>query len=202
MSLNVIALSDLLSMLPLEEVQSILDQFKSITITGSESAHDVETFLKEKAINFDKSNLAKTHLVFASYKSEQILVGYYAIISKPFIFTKRQYSHFSKSLLKRLRQKSVKNIEVDNLIINGYLIGQLGKNYNQDALATKSLDGNILLNLAYETIMDAQRLTGGSYIWLEYEDNGKLRNFYKSFGFTEIENFTTTNNLKMAILKI
>lgn len=43
---------------------------------------DVEYFIKHKAIEFSKQGLAKTHLVFCSYKSEPVLVGYFTLANK------------------------------------------------------------------------------------------------------------------------
>ncbi|WP_242449665.1 hypothetical protein [Staphylococcus delphini] len=103
---------------------------------------------------------------------------------------------------KKLQQKGETHSGNDNLIIQGYLIAQIGKNYSKEALATKSLNGEDLLTLAYEMVESGSKIFGGSYIWVEYEDNEKLKKYYKDFGFTEIENHTSQNGLKMAIMKI
>ncbi|HGO4543073.1 TPA: hypothetical protein ACQSMA_002847 [Staphylococcus aureus] len=83
-----------------------------------------------------------------------------------------------------------------------YLIGQIGKNFKEDALKTKEITGYKLLELAYQTILEAQELTGGSFAYLEYEDVDKLRDLYKRFGFRELTDYRTQNNLCMAILRI
>ena len=44
---------------------------------------DVEFFLKEKAIIFQRMNIARTYLVYATYKDKPVLVGYFAIALKP-----------------------------------------------------------------------------------------------------------------------
>ena len=41
---------------------------------------DVENFLKAKAIDFAKQALSQTHLVFASFKNQPVLVGYFCIV--------------------------------------------------------------------------------------------------------------------------
>lgn len=51
-------------------------------------------------------------------------------------------------------------------------------------------------------VLEGANIFGGSYIWIEYEDVDRLREFYRKFGFTEIKDHTSENNLKMAILKI
>lgn len=208
MTLKILSLSELLNgpkseiKEKISEIQKILSTFETISITGSESAQDVENFLKNKAIDFDRQGLARTHLVFSQYKNKTVLVGYFTINNKPLVFTKRMLSKCSKTLKKKLYQKGETRLNSDNLIIQGYLIAQLGKNYSSEALDTKSLKGSDLLTLAYEMILEGSNLFGGSYIWVEYEDTEKLRDFYSQFGFTEIEDYESHKDLKMAILKI
>ncbi|MDO5375986.1 MAG: hypothetical protein Q4F01_07345 [Staphylococcus rostri] len=208
MTLKILSLSELLKGTKREikekipEIQKILDTFETISITGSESAQEVENFLKNKAIDFDRQSLAKTYLVFSQSKNKGILVGYFTINNKPLVFTKRMLSRCSKTLKKRLYQKGETYLNSDNLIIQGYLIAQLGKNYAPEALATKSLKGSDLLILAYKIISEGSNFFGGSYIWVEYENTDKLRAFYANFGFTEIVEYQSHNNLKTAILKI
>lgn len=208
MGLKVLSLSELLTGTKQEinekipAIQNMLNTFETISITGSESAHDVDYFLKNKSVLFDKQGLSRTHLVFSSYKGQSILVGYFTISNKPLVFTKRMLDKCTKTLKKKLQQKGETHSGNDNLIIQGYLIAQIGKNYSKEALATKSLNGEDLLTLAYEMVESGSKIFGGSYIWVEYEDNEKLKKYYKDFGFTEIENHTSQNGLKMAIMKI
>ena len=70
--------------------------------------------------------------------------------------------------------------------IKGYnialpLIGQLGKNYYNGY--DKLITGDVLLKLACSKIKETQDILGGRYVFLECEDNEKLRNFYESNGF-------------------
>ncbi|MGX0020298.1 putative GNAT family N-acyltransferase [Staphylococcus hominis] len=90
----------------------------------------------------------------------------------------------------------------ENLLIQGFLIAQIGKNYSEEALKTKAVTGKDLLTLAYEMIDEVQKISAGSYVWVEYEDVDRLRDFYKDFGFTEIKDHLSENGLRMAILKI
>ena len=45
------------------------------------------------------------------------------------------------------------------------------------------ISGDILLKLACDKIKEIQNLMGGRYVFLECEDNDKIRNFYESNGF-------------------
>ena len=46
----------------------------------------------------------------------------------------------------------------ENLLIQGFLIAQIGKNYSENALKTKAVTGKDLLTLAYEMIDEVQKL--------------------------------------------
>ncbi|MFH4875850.1 hypothetical protein [Staphylococcus cohnii] len=133
MTLKILSLSELLTGTKQEikekipEVQNILDTFETISITGSKSAHDVDRFLKTQAIEFDRQRLAGTHLVFSQYKNKSVLVGYFTINNKPLVFTKRLLSKCSNTLKRKLYQKGETHSGNDNLIIQGYLIAQIGK---------------------------------------------------------------------------
>ena len=60
----------------------------------------------------------------------------------------------------------------------------------------------MILSLAYDTLLQAKMIVNAKYVWLECTDNPKLLNFYKSFGFTEINNYTSENKLKLLIMKL
>ena len=90
----------------------------------------------------------------------------------------------------------------DGYIVNSYLLGQLGKNYSEEINENNQISGMQLLTLAYDTLMEAKKIINVRYVWLECEDIEKLLSFYKTFGFEEIENFTSVNNLKVLIMKL
>ena len=68
-------------------------------------------------------------------------------------------------------------------IVAAPLIGQLGKNFSEgnDML----ISGAELLNLAIEKVKLVQKEVGGKFVYLECEDNDKLKNFYRSNNFKE-----------------
>ncbi|MBZ8174742.1 hypothetical protein [Staphylococcus delphini] len=203
MSVEVISLSSLINNFEEDEVKSILNTFESRDFSGSDSSHEVESFLKEKAIYYDKNDFSKTHLIFSSYKGNKILIGYYSIGINSIRFTKKQLSRYSSKLKGQLKNKANKNDkETGNIELTCYLIGQIGKNFKNEAIKSYSLNGAKILELAYQTILEAQSLTGGSFVYLEYEDTDKLRNMYKNFGFKELPDFRTQNGLCLAIMRI
>ena len=144
---------------------------------------DVEYFLREKAIEFSKQGFSKTHLVFASYKGEKKLVGYYALASKSIQVSKEV---LSKTMQKRMARFGTYNAEIKQYILPTILIAQLGKNYTDGM--DKLIAGSDLLNMACDEVRRVQKSIGGKFVYLECEDKNKLRNFYKKSGFNEFGN--------------
>jgi hypothetical protein len=58
------------------------------------------------------------------------------------------------------------------------------------------------LNSAFENALLAQKIAGGSFVWIEYEDTEKLREIYERYGFSEIPDYLSPNNLKLAIKQL
>ena len=62
---------------------------------------DVEYFLSRKAMEFSQHGWAQTHLVFASYKEEWVLVGYFALANKYIRISAKKLGKASGSLRRR-----------------------------------------------------------------------------------------------------
>lgn len=203
MSLNVIQLQDLLKSenASEEEIKKILLTFVSVRFNNSNEPHDVETFLHCKAISFENMDLARTYLVFSEYQQKNILVGYFSISNKPLVIAKRNFQKLPNSLKKKLMGIGHKT-EMDNYEIKGYLLGQLGKNYSEEALKTKALDGNDLLQLATDAMHVAYKASGGRIFYLECDDDEKLKRFYHDAGFRELEDFKSVNGYCIFVRKI
>lgn len=139
---------------------------------------DVESFAKQKAIEFAKQGLAQTHLVFASFRESPVLVGYFSLANK--------YIHIDKKALSsRLRQRVSKFAVLDSgigkYVLACPLIGQIGKNYSSGF--DKLITGDELLKMACDKVGEAQLILSGRTVYLECEDKPCLNEFYKSNGF-------------------
>ena len=157
-----------------ERVKSILSCF------SSPLNKDVEQFLRSKAIEFSKSGIAQTHLIFTSYKGELVLIGYFTLAPKVIVATKNS---LSKTLQKRMLKFAKYIPEIKGYILTTPLIGQLGKNYQNGY--DKLISGDELLKMACDKISLIQYEIGGRYAYLEFEDKPKLIDFYKRNGFVE-----------------
>ena len=120
MSVRVVSLDDMLESLDIEVVKEVLSSFQSIK---EDEPHDVEVFLHRKAIDFEKTALASTYLVFDT--ETNILLGFFSLANKPLTMSKKNFDSLSRNQQKKLRQ-SGRTIET-KFQINSYLIGQLGK---------------------------------------------------------------------------
>ena len=88
---------------------------------------DVEKFLKEKAIIFEKNDISRTSLIFAhGSKRDLILVGYYTIAQKPFKIT--------DGVSNKARKEIAGHHFFTKQPIPALLLGQLGKNYSEKSL--------------------------------------------------------------------
>ena len=143
---------------------------------------DVESFLKEKAIPFEKQGISATHLIFTSYKGESVLVGYFTLASKYF-HVGLSGTRLSSNMKHRIHRFGVYDADIKKEIITAPLIGQIGKNFSNgyDQLIT----GDELLKIACDTVKMSQAIVGGRLVYLECEDVIGLRSFYERNGFLE-----------------
>lgn len=166
-------LDDMLEAIGEDKVSSILASY-SCPLNS-----DIEDFLKHKSIPFSKQGLAKTHLVFASFKGEPVLVGYFALAFKTFFI--RCTPMLSSKMRSRLRKFARKIAESNGYEISAPLIAQLGKNYSNQL--NTLITGDELLTMACDKVGDIHSLMGGKIAYLECEDKPKLLSFYKRHGF-------------------
>lgn len=200
MALNVISLSDLIkSDSTEEEIESLLFSFECKSL--SHGASDVEDFIHNKAIHFEKMDMSRTYLVLSSYKNIPYLAGYFSIANKSLIIPKKQFRKISNSFQKKLMGFGHKT-DMQNYECRGYLLGQLGKNYNEIACKAKQISGNELLSLSYEKVKEAYATAGGRILHLECEDNEKIKNFYSSNGFRQLDDYVSSNNFCLFVKQI
>ena len=165
----------------LKDIYNTLGESRTKDVLKDYKCHlnsDVEYFLKEKAIEFSKQDISRTFIVTSQFQSKDVIVGYFAIANKS--------TTIKKSILSNTKRKKLlkyAKYENDN---KGYtialpLIGQLGKNYNNEY--NKLITGDILLKFACDKIKETQDILGGRYVFLECEDNQKIKEFYESNGF-------------------
>jgi len=201
-SLEVVQLKDLLDTgRSKEEIQQILLTFCSLPCSNPDEVHDVQFFLHNKAIEFEKMDISRTFLVFSTYKNTPYLAGYYSLSNKPLVISKKNFSKMSNSLKKSLMGIGHKT-DAANYEVKGFLLGQLGKNFSPQALAANMASGADLIALAHESMYQAYRTVGGRIFYLECEDVQPLKDFYIKLGFREIQNYRSDSGYCIFVQRI
>lgn len=140
---------------------------------------DVEKFMRVKAIEFAKHGWSQTHLLFASYKKEPVLAGYFTLTNKYIMINADK--KMSKTLRKRISAFATFDSNIKKYFMTAPLIAQLGKNYANDY--NKLISGDELLAVACDKIRSIQVDLGGRFTYLECEDKPVLTEFYQRNGF-------------------
>lgn len=132
---------------------------------------DVEEFLKNKALEFERRDKSRTYLIFSDSSS---LLGYFTLSLNALPFRE----NVSKNTIRRIDGFS-KDVQAVGII----LIGQFGK----DAEKSKNMNGNELLEICLRTIERAKDIIGGRFIMLECLDIDKVVKFYSENGFQYLQ---------------
>lgn len=171
---SILSLNDILHEEGEDFCRRILSQF------SCPKNRDVEKFLVHRsAIDFAKQGIAQTFLVYASYKKEPVLCGYFTFALKYIIVNPHSVSN---TTARRLRKFSMPSSGTNgSLVIMAPLIAQLGKNYANGY--NKLITGDELLTMALDKIKEAQMILGGKVVYVECEDVDYLKKFYQSNGF-------------------
>jgi|SRR5690625_481528 len=203
MALNIVALNELLykSSYSEEDIKKLLFSFETISSIAEPGVNDVEYFLHNRAIQYEKLSLSRTFLVMSTYQGNSFIAGYFSISQKPLVINKNNFNKLSNNLKKRLMGVGHRT-EQKSYGIQGFLLGQIGRNFSEVATKAKSVSGDDLLFLAYKKIQEAHRLVGGRIVYLECEDIDKVKSFYKRNGFAEIEHFKSSNGMCIFVKKI
>lgn len=146
---------------------------------------DVEFFLRKKAVSFAKQGWAQTHLVFASYQDQPVLVGYFALSNKYIRISAKLLGRAGSTLRKRIQKYATYDSTVKAYFLSAPLIAQLAKNYANGY--DKLITGDELLAEACSKISRIQFELGGRFAYLECEDKTCLTDFYKRNGFCEFD---------------
>ncbi len=142
---------------------------------------DVENFLRNDAVEFTKKNQSVTYLVLSEENGD--MLGYFTLTIKPITANPDKFSNTVKRKLLRVGEYD----EDQNMItLPAYLIAQLGRNF--DTRIKTPITGVLLLKTAMKVIEELQYDIGGMVVFLEAEDNDKLRTFYiKENGYKEFK---------------
>jgi hypothetical protein len=167
MAFTVIRLNDLMN-----EVgdEFFMELFSDFSCPVNE---DIEFFLKEKAVIFQRMDVSRTFLVFSSYQGKNVLVGYYALALRTL--------PIRRGVSKTQRKRLTGSKSSDLTFVASILIGQMGKNYTHGY--NKLITGKELLSLVLRKVLEIHQDVAGKVVFLECADHPKLCNFYEDCGF-------------------
>lgn len=146
---------------------------------------DVEGFLREDAIPFEKAHKSRTYLVVKRRPANQDLaiLGYFSLA----ISWMRISQDVSRSKVRKLNGIGEKRD------VSCYLIGQLGKNdeYSGD------IDGNRLISYAMSLLQNGHEQLGGRFVRVDCRDVKALCKFYERNGFTSYQKDRTSSLMQL-----
>ena len=139
---------------------------------------DIEGFINNKAVLFNRKGKSKTHLVLnqdALEKGDIEIVAYFSLA----IHLLKVPEGTSASQVRRLDGLYSRKGGDPITEIPSFLIGQLAKN---DTYAS-SISGSLLLEYALSAISSAEEIVGGRVVYIECRDIPKVISFYENNGF-------------------
>lgn len=134
---------------------------------------DIQDFLTDRAIPFEKAHKSRTYLIVAPGSSRCARLSILAYFSVA-IHHLQIPDAVSKSMKRKL------NGIFNNDIVPCYLIGQLARS---DSCSKMGLGGHELLGYALNVLADAHELVGGRFVLVECKEQEKLLSFYQRNGF-------------------
>lgn len=156
-----------------EDIQNLMDLLSSFSCSQDK---DIEEFLHNRAIEFERINKARTYLACDNNAlltdGKFVILGYFSVSLKVLEFSDDLSNRKRKTLdglSSKLHGKVIRSIPC-------YLIGQLAKNSNIPY--ELSVNGADLINCAISIIHSAEALVGGRYALIECRNKSKLLKFY------------------------
>ena len=143
---------------------------------------DVETFIKDKAFDFERRDKSRTYLVFDD--ANGVLIAYFTLSLNALPFRET----VSKNTIKRIDGFS-KDIKATGIV----LIGQFGK----DCVFAGKVSGERLLNTCLETVYKSQEIVGGRFVMLECLEVPQVISFYEKNGFVLLQKDERDKYLQM-----
>jgi len=137
---------------------------------------DVVNFIHNLSIDFQKRNKTRTYLIISE---DSTIMAYFSLAIKPVFIQKKNLS--SKH---RKESNSVNVIDTEYIIINTFLIGQLARD---DKFNSSEINLDVILSYIFDKINDVKDLIGGTNILIEVDNETKLIDLYKKYGFEYLQ---------------
>ncbi len=148
---------------------------------------DIESFLQNRAVEFEILSKARTYLVCEEEvlrnEGRLLILGYFSLSLKtlriPDGVSNRKRKEFD-GFNAKIHGELIREVPC-------YLIGQLGKN-SAVQKEQQTLAGSKLIDLAISVVMTAVESIGGRYVMVECHDTQALVDFFNRNAFKKIGN--------------
>lgn len=134
---------------------------------------EIESFVRNKAIDFAKRKISITYLVIDNDSGE--ILSIFALTHKALEISRDALSSTSKKKLSRFAQLDENS---GSYTVSAFLIAQFGKNYAVPQ--PEGWNGIRLMEKTFETLERVQREIGGGVVYLECEEHEQLLRFYQN----------------------
>ena len=148
-------------------------------------AKEIENFLINRAIEFERLSKSRTYLVFDAEGMREknktpAIYGYFSlaltILTVPETFSSRKRKELD-GFSSKIHGHRINAVPC-------YLIGQLAKN---SSISSNPVAGKDLVDAAINVIGTAEEAVGGRYVMIECHENEKLLQFYHDNSFEELD---------------
>ena len=151
-----------------------------ISIFICEKDKDVENFLKEKAILFEKLGKSRTYFIFNEDEKEFKILAYFTLAMQVLKVPEEFLSGRKTKALDGFSSK-IKGTKITEFPT--ILIGQVAKNDSYREL----ISGLEVMEYCLWTIFKGQAVLGGRIVMLECKDIPYIIDLYERFGFQKLE---------------
>lgn len=163
-----------------------------ISVFICEKDKDVENFLKEKAILFEKLGKSRTYFVFDEDDDEFNILGYFTLAMQVLKVPEELLSGRKTKVLDGFSSK-IRGAKITEF--PSILIGQIAKN----DLYRELISGKEVMDYCLTTVFTGQAVLGGRIIMLECKDIPYIIDLYERFGFRKLEREYEENELLQMI---
>ncbi len=160
---------------------------------------DIEYFLHNRAIEFEKLSKARTYLVFdqeqLENKEDNLTIYGYISVALKILSVPRNMSNRMRKELDGFSAK-IHGEQINDFPC--YLIGQLSKNSN---VKSEKISGKQLIDYAGDIIAASVEAVGGRYMMIECRNEEKLIQFYKNNHFDEVARIPDENQIMVQMIR-
>lgn len=175
------------------ELSELLSSF------SCEKDEDIEYFLHNRSIEFEKLSKARTYLVLdkkqLENKEKPLMVYGYISIALKILSVPQDMSNRMRKELDGFSAK-IHGEQIGDFPC--YLIGQLSKNSN---VKSEGISGKQLIDFASDIIATSVEAVGGRYMMIECRDEEKLIQFYKDNYFSEVARIPDKNQPMVQMIR-